>query len=72
VDVSATEGARRVTSDQEIDPVATYERGKPTFERFRDGWLLVFPDGAIGCRHVMDEDTARAMARLSGFEFPGA
>jgi hypothetical protein len=48
------------------------QRGQwPTFERFRDGWLLVYPDGAIGSRHVMTEETARAMARLADIEFPG-
>jgi hypothetical protein len=47
-----------------------FEGGAPSFERFRAGWLLVYPDGAIGCRHVMTEDAARCLARLAGIDFP--
>jgi hypothetical protein len=35
-----------------------FEGGAPSFERFRAGWLLVYPDAA------------RGLARLSGIDFP--
>jgi hypothetical protein len=46
-------------------------RPGPTFEEFRDGWVVVDPRGVISTPCPMSEETARAYARVLKVPFPG-
>jgi hypothetical protein len=43
----------------------------PTFERFKDGWVVVDPAGVIATPTPMPEQKARAYARVLRVPFPG-
>jgi hypothetical protein len=47
-----------------------YEDREPTFERVRDGWVLVSAEGRVMTPDVMNDDRARAWARMTGVDFP--
>jgi hypothetical protein len=46
-------------------------RAGPTFEKFREGWVVVDPRGVISTPCPMSEETARGYARVLKIPFPG-